>query len=373
MRSQFKTLLIALVTVALLAWFLRQANLGAVWHELRTARPWVLVLALVTTLITYLLRAYRWQYLLRPLGRTHFALVFRTTVIGFAANTLLPARVGEFLRPYLLARREHLSVSASFATIILERLLDLLTVLLLFGLFVLLFAGHVSALDPKTFAAVKIGGLLFGAAAVTALLVIAFLSHRPALVTALVDRVSRLLPARFADSFAKMAHAFVEGLAVTRDPRRLFGAMALSLPLWLSIATQIWLVTQAFHMTIPFTGSFLVVALLAVGVAVPTPGSVGGFHEAFRLAVTAFYGVPNDSAVAGAIVLHAMSFLPVTVLGAWFMFRDGLSLAGVQRLREEAAHADGEAGPEAGPAPRPSTGAARPDGSVGHQRGASIP
>lgn len=373
MRPQFKTLLIALVTVALLAWFLRQANLGAVWHELRTARPWVLVLALFMTLMTYLLRAYRWQYLLQPLGRTRFALAFRTTVIGFAANTLLPARVGEVLRPYLLARHEHLSVSATFATIILERLLDLLTVLLLFGLFVLLFAGSVSALDPQTFAAVKVGGLLFGAAAVTALLVIAFLSHRPALVATLVERVSRLLPARFAGGFAKIAHAFVEGLAVTREPSRLLGAMALSLPLWLSIATQIWLVTQAFHMTIPFTGSFLIVALLAVGVAVPTPGSVGGFHEAFRLGVTVFYGVPNDSAVAGAIVLHAMSFLPVTVLGAWYMFRDGLSLAGVQRIREEAAQADDE--PPASPEARPpaGAGAGRHDEPVGHQRGASIP
>ena len=89
-------------------------------------------------------------------------------------------------------------------------------------------------------------------------------------------------------------------------------------------------------MTIPYTGSFLVLVLLVVGVAVPTPGAVGGFHEAFRIGVTAFYGVENDRAVGAAIVLHAVSFLPVTLLGAWFMFRDGLDLSGVRRASEEA-------------------------------------
>jgi uncharacterized protein (TIRG00374 family) len=338
MRPQFKTLLIALVTIGLLAWFLRQANFGAVWHEIRTVRPWALALAFGSTLSTYLLRAYRWQYLLQPIGRTHFALAFRTTVIGFAANTVLPARVGEVLRPYLLARRENLSVSATFATIILERLLDLLTVLLLFGLFVLLFDKGVSTLDPKTFTAVKWGGLAFGGASVAAFLVIAFLSRRPGLVTVIVQGIARLLPARFSEAFQHIAHAFVEGLAVTREPSRLVGAVALSIPLWVSIASGIWFVTVAFNMTIPFTGSFLITALLAVGVAVPTPGAVGGFHEAFRIGVTNFYGIANDRAVAGAIVLHAISFIPVTLLGSWFMFRDGLSFAGVQHIREEAAH-----------------------------------
>jgi uncharacterized membrane protein YbhN (UPF0104 family) len=135
---------------------------------------------------------------------------------------------------------------------------------------------------------------------------------------------------------AHAAHRFVEGLAVTRDPMHLLVSLLLSIPLWLSIAATVWSVTLAFHMTIPFTGTFLILVLLTVGVAVPTPGNVGGFHEAFRIAATGFYRLPNDRAVAAAIVLHAVVFVPVILLGAWFMFRDGLDFAGMRRMSEEA-------------------------------------
>ena len=132
---------------------------------------------------------------------------------------------------------------------------------------------------------------------------------------------------------------------MTRDPRRLAQAVALSFPLWISIATGIRMVTVAFHMMIPFTGSFLIMALLVVGVAAPTPGAVGGFHEMFRVGTAVFYGVDNDRAVGAAIVLHAASFIPVTLLGGLFMMQDGLNLARVRRLGDEARAAEGAAVP----------------------------
>lgn len=336
MRSHLKTILIALVTIALVAWFLRQADFAKVWREIRSARLDALGLALVTTSLTYVLRALRWQYLLAPIGPTRFSQAFRTTVMGFAASAVLPARVGEVIRPYLLARREGLSVTATFATIILERLLDLVTVLLMFGLFVFVFDPGMAAVNPAIYSKVKVGGALAAAGAVAALVMVSVLARQQERVSSIVERLSRLLPRRFAERLAHLAHMFVQGIGVMRDPVRLGQSLLLSIPLWLSIAAGIWLVTVAFHMTIPFTGSFLMVALLVVGVAVPTPGSVGGFHEAFRIGAAVFYGVDNDRAVGAAIVLHAVSFLPITVLGACFMLQDGLSLARVQRLGEEA-------------------------------------
>jgi len=139
MRTHLKTLAVAGLTLALLGWFFRQADLSQVWREIRAADPLALGLLLGVTGLTYVLRALRWQYLLRPIGATRFREAFRTTVIGFAANTVLPARAGEVVRPYLLARREGLSVPATFTTIILERLLDFVTVLSLFGLFLVFF------------------------------------------------------------------------------------------------------------------------------------------------------------------------------------------------------------------------------------------
>jgi uncharacterized membrane protein YbhN (UPF0104 family) len=123
-------------------------------------------------------------------------------------------------------------------------------------------------------------------------------------------------------------------LAVMRQPRRLFVSLLLSFPLWLSISAGIWLTSRAFHMTFGFIGSFLVTTLLVVGVAMPTPGQVGGFHTMYKIAVTTFFGASEPTAVGAAIVLHALSNIPVTLLGLVFMAREGLSLG---RMREMAA------------------------------------
>src|SRR6266542_1325292 len=155
MRTHLRAALVLALTVGLLALFLRHANLGQVWTEIGHARLGLVLLAAVMTGLTYVLRAFRWQYLLRPIGRTHFSVALRATLIGFAATFLLPARAGEFLRPYLLARQERLSATAAFATIILERLFDLLTVLLLFGSFLLVFDPGLASADPRVFAAAK--------------------------------------------------------------------------------------------------------------------------------------------------------------------------------------------------------------------------
>jgi uncharacterized membrane protein YbhN (UPF0104 family) len=367
MRTHLKTVAVAGLTLALLGWFLWGVDVAKVWREIRAAKPWALALLLGVTGLTYALRALRWQYLLAPIGPTRFSIAFRTTVIGFAANTLLPLRAGEFVRPYLLARSEALSIPATFTTIILERLLDFVTVLALFGLFLVFFDPGLERINPEQYWLVKAGGLGGAAVAAAILLVLTLNAFRPALTHRLVDFGLGPLPERWRVRISGVVYGLLDGLAVTRDPLRLAQSIALSFPLWLSIATGIWLTTVAFHMTIPFTGSFLIMALLVVGVAVPTPGAVGGFHEAFRVGTAVFYGVDNDRAVGAALVLHAASFVPVTLLGGVFMAQDGLNLSRVRRLGDEvrassAGDLSSEAGTEPGD-PAPAAGAGGDTGS----------
>lgn len=333
MRPRVRTVLILLLTFGLLAFFLRNADMGAVWAETRRARPGLLLGALAATLSTYILRAFRWQYLLAPIGTAHFGNALRTTVIGFAATFLLPARAGEVIRPYLLARREGFPATAAFATIILERLLDLVTVLALFALFVLtLDPSSLSAVDPRSLARVKFGGLV-GAAAAAGALVVAFVAAgHPERLGRWALKIERILPEKLARAVARFVESFTQGLAVMRQPRRLFVALALSIPLWLSIATGIWLTSLAFHITFSLMGSFLVLVILVVGVAMPTPGAVGGFHAAYQIAVQTFFGAPDDRAIGAAIVLHAISFVPVTLIGLALMAREGLTFASAKAL-----------------------------------------
>ena len=298
---------------------------------MQAARPDLLALTLALTGATYFVRAERWQYLLEPLGTTHFWVAFRTTVIGFAASFVLPARAGEVLRPYLLAKQENLPATAAFATIILERILDLVAVLLLLGAFFVLFAGNEAAAAPRLYQAVALGGLIMVPVGLGILVAMFVMAGHPERLHALVLRVERILPARLAHAVASFSRTFAQGLAVVRRPSRLALALAWSLVLWVTIASQIWAVAHAFSIALPFGGSFLITAMLVVGVALPTPGGVGGTHEAFRLGVTSFYGADNDAAVGAAILQHALNFAPVTLLGLWFLARDGINLT---RLRE---------------------------------------
>jgi glycosyltransferase 2 family protein len=335
MPSRVRTVLIFLLTFGLLAFFLRNADMRAVWAETRQARPGLLVGAIVITALTYVLRAFRWQYLLAPLGPTRFATAFRTTVIGFAASFLLPARAGEVIRPYLLARREGLPAMAAFATIILERLLDLVTVLALFALFVLTVDPGTLSGDPALLARVKLGGVTAAAAAAGALAAAFLAAGHPERLGRFALRIERVLPQRLAHAVAAFVRSFTLGLGVLRQPRRLLVSLLLSVPLWLSIALGIWLTTLAFHISLPYMGSFLVMMLLVVGVAVPTPGAVGGFHAAYQIGVQSFFGAPDDRAIGAAILMHAISFLPVTALGLLFMAREGLTLARAKAMVAE--------------------------------------
>jgi uncharacterized protein (TIRG00374 family) len=335
MRSRLRAALVLLLTIGLLAFFLRGVDFAGVWAETRRADARLLVLGIGVTMTTYALRAFRWQYLLAPIGPTRFSTAFRTTVIGFAASFLLPARPGEILRPYLLAKREQLPPTACFATVILERLLDLVTVLLLFGVFVVLVDPASLSGDPAMYARVKAGGLLAAAASVAGLVVFFLVAGHPERLGEWALRIERVLPAKLARVVAGLVETFAQGLAVMRQPGRLLVSLILSFPLWLSIAAGIWVTSRAFHMTFSYLGSFLVMTLLVVGVAMPTPGQIGGFHAMYKIAVMTFFGVPQDAAVGGAIVLHAVSFVPVTLLGLLFMAREGLSLG---RMRDMAAH-----------------------------------
>jgi glycosyltransferase 2 family protein len=335
MRAHLRTILVVGLALALLLWFLRGADLGRVWGEMTRGRVDLLLLSVATTMLTYALRALRWQYLLAGLGPTRFSVAFRATVIGFAASFLLPARAGEFLRPYVLAKNERLSGPAVFATVVLERVFDMATVLVLFAIFLLTADPELARSDPATYRAVQIGGLTASAATVVILGVFYFLAGHPEAIGRWSVKVERRLPDRLARLVDGLAQTFAEGLHAVRRPQQLLLVFAWSFPLWLSIAAGIWLVSRAFWVDLPFVGAFLVMTLLVVGVAVPTPGAIGGFHMFYQIGVMSFYHASKDKAVGAAIVLHAVSFVPVTLLGIVFMVREGLTLGRMRTLASE--------------------------------------
>jgi uncharacterized protein (TIRG00374 family) len=338
MRAHARTIIVVALAAALVVLFLHNVDLWGVGAAIVRARPQWLALTLATTLASLAIRSLRWRYLLEPLGRVSFGSSFRATAVGFAATGVLPARAGEVIRPYFLARHEHMSATCAFATIILERLLDIVTVLVLLASYVFVFGRDLGEANPTVFLALKWAGVTAGAAAGLALVVLFVIAGDPARLGRLFARLEQVLPSTLAGLIARVAEKFATGLAAIRRPGRLLVALLWSFPLWLVIGLGIFGVARAFSLAVPFTGSFLMIALLVIGVTVPTPGAVGGFHEAFRIGATMFYGAPDDAAVGAAIVLHLLSIGPSLLLGLMFAAQEGLNLDAVRRLAEAEQH-----------------------------------
>ncbi len=330
-----RTAIVSVLAIALFAWFLSDADLGAVWGHVRGARIELLLVAFMCVWLTYWARAIRWQYLLVPVGPTRFRTAFRTTIIGFAALGVLPARAGDVLRPYLLAKREGLDPTATFATVVMERVLDLVAVLVLLALYVFVFADD-RTLPPRLLQPIELSAGVATAGAAVLLVLMWVMASHPERIGGMVRVVGRILPRRLGERLARLAMAFSSGFAAARDVRTMVWSVVWSFPIWLAIAFETWAVTAAFGIAMPVSGAYLLQALLVIGVAVPTPGAVGSYHEAYRFGVTTFFGAANDRAVAAAIVVHALSFLPVVLVGIVFMAQDGLSVGGLKRMAGEA-------------------------------------
>jgi uncharacterized protein (TIRG00374 family) len=336
MKTRF--VLTALLAFALLFWLLRGVNLAEVWTHVQSADRWSMIGGLIFVAITYVTRAIRWQYLLAPIGKTRLRTAFRATVIGFAALTLLPFRMGDLLRPYLLAKQERLSVSAALATVAMERILDLMAVLVMLGIF-LWVGSDATQLSPRAAAAldeVKFWGAIFAIVSVVAVVVMWALATHPNRAAALVLTVEHLTSPKIAHALAQFVSYFSSGFGAMRSPVTLAWSVFWSFAVWLAIAGETWIVSRGFGIDMSFVGSFVMQPLLVLGVASGTPGGLGPYQWAYVLGVTTFFGASEESGVAASFVVWVISFVPVVVFGLIYMAQDGLSLGRLNQLASEA-------------------------------------
>jgi uncharacterized protein (TIRG00374 family) len=321
-----RLLLGVLAAALLLALFFRGMDWPALGRALANARWFPLAGFVLLTVVLYGIRAWRWGGLLAPLGRVRYADLFSATMVGFASALLIP-RAGEILRPWLVSRRYPISTSAGVATIILERLVDLITVLVLFAVYLFVLPAPAAQTEGRAMALAKWLGAAGAGAALFALVFLLALHANAERVLGGLDRLLAWLPARLAAPVRRALRAFPEGLAVLRAPLpRLAAVAGQSLALWLLIGLGFHLNHIAFGIDLPYHATFLLIAFLVVGVAIPTPGMVGGFHAFYLLALSEVFGVAREKAAAAGIAAHALSNLPILLFGLALLGREGLNL-----------------------------------------------
>lgn len=344
MKAQRARLLVGfLAALVLLALFFRGIDWRALGHALASARWLPLAGLVVVTVILYGIRAWRWGGLLAPLGRVAHKDLFSATMVGFASALLIP-RAGELLRPWLVSRRYPIPISAGVATIILERIADTITVLVLFGLYLFVLPPPAAQREgrvlfdwwgfkPTAMVFIKLAGALALAVVALVLVFLAALHAKPGRVIAWVEPRLARAPRWLSERAGKILHSFSDGLAVLRAPLPQLALIALqSLAIWLLIGLGFQLNHIAFGIQLPYRATFLLIAFLVVGVAIPTPGMVGGFHAFYLLALAEVFGVEREKAAAAAIAAHALSNLPILVFGLALLGREGLSLGRVAEV-----------------------------------------
>jgi len=311
----------------LLYLFLRTMDFAAVAEKIRSAHKGWLVFATVCGLVgTPLFRSWRWGFLLRRAGRPSAWDLNSATSIGFAASTLLPARAGEIVRPIALAKSAGLPVAPCLASIALERLIDLVTIVFLFVVYALAWAPAMTGEAATRFLLLRSSAVAVGGGTLAGLAFLAFLAAKPERTDRFVKPFLRPLPGRIGARIEAILLSFLDGLGSLGTARDVVVVAASSLFLWLLICVQIHATLRAFDLVFPFPVAFFVVTWAVLGLFIPTPGGVGGYHTAVAYALTGFYGVSKDTAGAFALVSHALSFVPITLLGLAFLLAGGLSL-----------------------------------------------
>ncbi len=333
-RRALRIVVSLLLMAALLAAFLWNVDLDAVAAALGGADPTLLLIAVGLSLVSYWLRAVRWQLLLLPMARVRHSSVVLTTAVGYAGIALLPARLGEVIRPLLLAHREKLPVSGTVASVVTERILDLWTVLAFFLVFVV-WPPDLSALDAEAHTHLRLleqSGLAVAAALLVAtVFVLALLRYQDTLVDRVTRALGRLGP-RVRGGVRRFLHHFLDGLRGIQRPRELVLTLGASLLVWWCIHWQLKVTLLAFDVVVPLRVCYLLVVLTVIGLAVPTPGGIGGFHKALQIGLTLFLGVGINLATGVAVAYHAVCFGPITLLGLAAMVPLGVSLGDARRL-----------------------------------------
>lgn len=314
LKRHWKTFFGVVISLLFLYLAVRKVDFQAVGEAFREANYLYTIPNVVAILFCMWLRAVRWRYLLKPVKSISAGRLFSPVMIGFMANNILPMRLGEFVRAYSLGEKERISKSASFATIVVERVFDTFILLLMFAVVV-----------SSSSLGMKFPILVLGMT-VAVLLFVFFLKHKTDETLRAIERISRIFPTRVASFICNTTVRFTEGLAVLSDFGNLLRVALLSALLWVITALSNYSIFLSFDLHPPLYACFFLLVVVAFVIMLPaSPGFIGTFHYGCILALSYFEIDPNIS-FPFSVVLWSCQYFPVTLLGLYYLRKEHLSL-----------------------------------------------
>lgn len=333
MKRALQISVISALTIFFIWLFLKNSNLADVWRIMRATDPLWFALALLVNFGALIFRTFRWRTLIDDRNPPPYFATFFANTIGYMLSTILPIRASDVARPVLLSRRTDVRVSAALGTVLTERILDFYSLLLLFIYFVIIhwtdFATTKAWLLMRTGA---IGAISILVGLTTLIIGIALFHER---MRRFHERIGRIVPKRFRPAWMNFYDAFVETLRLRERPRAAVTVLACTVAIWFCLTAQFWVVARGMTRHLPFDSSFFISGVTTLGLAIPTPGGVGGFHKICQLILTTFYGFDIDTSVAFALMFHVVGTVPVLVAGLLLSAHAAFRGSKVRGLRTE--------------------------------------
>lgn len=313
-----KSLILGIViSIVFLYLAVRKVNFTETVLALEKANYWFMIPNILFVILGMWIRAIRWKFMVNPIKKVSLQSLFRSTLIGFMAINLLPARIGEFVRAYSLGKKEKISKSATLATIALERIFDLLALLVVLWFTLVLF--------PTPELIKKIGYLTLLIVAGVMLLLV-FLKTKTNLTLNFLEKIFFFVKKSLFDKFRQLIFRFVSGLAVLDHFSSVLWIMAISLVLWFATALSNYFIFLAFDLHPPIYASFILLILVILGVSLPSsPGFIGTFQLACVIALS-FFKIDKSTAFSFSIILWLCNYVPVTLLGLYYLRLEHFSL-----------------------------------------------
>ena len=314
------------LSVAALYWTMRGIDFGGVLGHIGRSNPLLLALSTAAATAIFPLRARRWRPILHSVAPDlPFGPLWRATAIGMMVSNVVPARAGELARAYALSRETaRVPFTAAFASVAVDRGFDAAIVLLLMFAAMLdpRFSGDATVAGQPA-SRIIAGGAIFAA---SALVILYLMARFPDAIARAYRSVARRVSPRMEHRGDELLRTFLSGLGVLRRPALFGEVLWWTLLHWLLNAFAFWLGFLAVGVNAPFSAALFLQGLIAIGVALPSAPGFFGIFELFAKAGLTIYGVPEDVAVAWAISFHFLSFIPITLIGAWYFVRLGLHM-----------------------------------------------
>lgn len=329
-----------LISAIFLYLVLRKIDYTQLWQVLKAANYWWLIPGVAVYFIALWARSWRWHYLLRPLKAIPTTTMFPIVTIGYAGNNIFPARAGEVVRAVVLKRKQGVAISASLATIIVERVFD--GIVMLAFVFV-----NLAELTRLTGVSIDIAGFTFGIREIAiwgsvaffgalAIFLVAAMFPAPTdrLVTWLVEH---LVPTRLRGQTLGISRRFLGGLESLRSPLDVLMVFVTSVIIWLLETVKYWFVMHAFRFSVSFFALMLMNGVVNLATTIPSaPGYLGTF-DLPGIAVLQAYNISREVAASYTFVLHFALWFPVTAVGLYYMFREGIKWTETIRAKDEPA------------------------------------